>query len=87
MQNELLVSDDHGVTGVVSALAAHDDVGLIGEEIDDLPLAFISPLRPDKNRIWHNAKTRQYCRPLANSLKINQSWLCVAGLGGRILPA
>ena len=60
----LLVSDDHRVTGVVSALAADDDIGLIGKKIDDLSLAFISPLSPDQNRIWHNAKTDQYCRPL-----------------------
>jgi hypothetical protein len=47
VENILLISNNHRVTGIVSALAADDDIGLIGEKIDNLSLAFISPLSPD----------------------------------------
>jgi hypothetical protein len=41
------------MAGVVAALKAHDDVRVVGEEIDDLALAFVTPLRPDDNDIRH----------------------------------
>jgi hypothetical protein len=48
---------DDGVTGIVSALATDHDVGGLGEEIDDLALAFISPLESDDDGI-HLKKIR-----------------------------
>ncbi len=36
-----------GVTGVVPALAANDDVRLGREHVDDFALPFIAPLRAD----------------------------------------
>ncbi len=42
-----------GVPGVVAALEADDDVGVLGEEIDDLPLAFVAPLSADDDGAWH----------------------------------
>ena len=44
LQNELLLADEHRVAGVVPALIAGDDIEALGEEIDDLPLALVSPL-------------------------------------------
>src|SRR6266566_5823757 len=38
---------DNRVSGIVAALAADDNVGLGGEHVDDLPLSFIAPLRPN----------------------------------------
>ena len=35
---------DHGVAGVVAARVTGDDVGFGGEAVDDLALAFVSPL-------------------------------------------
>ncbi len=35
----------------MAALEAHDTLGMIGQPIDDLALAFISPLRSDYNYI------------------------------------
>ena len=53
MQNVFRAAMDDGVAGVVPALAAHDDVGLRGQDIDDLAFAFIAPLRADQNRVRH----------------------------------
>src|SRR5262245_8153077 len=45
MKHRLLATDDQRVTGVVSAMEAYDHVGTLGEQIDDLPLSLVSPLR------------------------------------------
>ena len=45
LQDEFLVADDYGMAGVVPALVARHEVETVGEQIDDLALAFISPLR------------------------------------------
>ena len=42
-----LVADADGMAGVGAALVAGDDVGLLGEHVDDLSLAFIAPLGAD----------------------------------------
>ena len=44
VQNVLLVADHHGVARVRAALEPHDYIRLLGEEVDDLALAFIAPL-------------------------------------------
>ena len=36
--------DDDGVAGVVSALVANDDLGLLRQVVDDFALAFVTPL-------------------------------------------
>ena len=43
-EDEFLAAHHQGVAGVVAALIAHHHVGLLGQEIDDLPLALIAPL-------------------------------------------
>src|SRR5437764_14326706 len=53
VQNVSLTVVDHGVAGVIAALAAHDDVGVSGQDVDDFPLPFIPPLRADHNRVHH----------------------------------
>ena len=40
-----LVADHERVAGVVPALVAGDHVGALGEEVDDLALALVAPLR------------------------------------------
>ena len=44
---ELLAAADDRVAGVVAALEADDHVGLVGEQIGDLPLALVAPLGAD----------------------------------------
>ena len=47
VEYERFVGDVHGVTGVCPALVANDPVRALGEDIHQLALAFISPLRAD----------------------------------------
>ena len=63
------IADDQRVAGVVAALKAHDDVGLLGEPVDDLAFAFVAPLRADHDHVRH--KTRSCgSRPLARTSKL-----------------
>jgi hypothetical protein len=41
------------VAGVVAALEAHDDVGLLGDEVGDLALALVAPLGADDREARH----------------------------------
>ncbi len=41
----------HGMPRIASALATNDDIGLLGEHIHNLCLAFVSPLGTDDNHI------------------------------------
>src|ERR1041384_186244 len=47
------VADDERVPGIMATLESHDDVGLLGEPIDDLALAFVPPLGSDYDNIRH----------------------------------
>ena len=47
MQNEGLVTDLDGVARVVPTLVAGDDIEALGEQINDLAFAFVSPLSAD----------------------------------------
>ncbi len=44
VQDGLPAVDDEGVTGIVAALETHHGIGLLGEQIDDLALALVTPL-------------------------------------------
>ena len=44
LQGRVLVDD--GVAGVVAALVTHHQVHVVGQEIGDLPFAFVSELGP-----------------------------------------
>ena len=48
----LAVADDR-VAGVVAALEAHDRIGVLGEQVGDLSLAFIAPLGADDHDSGH----------------------------------
>ena len=45
--------DHQGVAGIMAALEADDDVGLLGQPIDDLALALVAPLGADHDNICH----------------------------------
>ena len=49
----LLAPRNHRVARVGAALVADDDVVLLGEKIDDLPLRFIPPLQTDYTSSRH----------------------------------
>ena len=47
VQNERFVADVNGVPCIRSALIAHDPVGSLRDDVDELSLPFIAPLRPN----------------------------------------
>ena len=53
LQGVALVADDDRVPGVVATLVAHDVAVLLGEQIDDLGLALVTPLGPDDDGDGH----------------------------------
>ena len=48
-----LPTEDDGVARVRSALVAHDDAESRREQVDDLALAFVTPLGPDDREMRH----------------------------------
>ena len=50
--------DDERVAGIVAALEAHHDVGLLRQPVDDLALALVAPLGADHDHIGHAAAFR-----------------------------
>ena len=57
LQGVALAADDDGVAGVVPALVAHDVAVLLGQQVDDLGLAFVAPLSPDDDGDRHGRAT------------------------------
>ena len=55
---ERLVTDDNCVSGVRTALVAAHDVRVLREQVDDLALAFVAPLRPDDDSRRHVPQSR-----------------------------
>jgi hypothetical protein len=50
-QREVLVGELHRVAGVMAALVARHHVECFAEQVDDLPFALVSPLRPDDRNV------------------------------------
>ena len=70
LQHELALADKHGVAGVMPALVAGHDVEAFGEEVDDLPLAFVAPLGAQDDYVahdWPNAWVLNRCEETAPS--------------------
>ena len=49
MEHERLITDLNGMAGIVTTLVAGDYVEALGEQINDLAFAFVSPLSTDNN--------------------------------------
>ena len=54
---ERLVADDDRVPGVRPALVTADDIRTLREQVDDLALAFVSPLRADDDGRRHRSQS------------------------------
>ena len=55
MQDIFLFADENSVAGIVAALGADHDVGLLSQHVDDFAFALIAPLGPDQNCIGHSS--------------------------------
>ena len=58
MQNIFLGPHANGVAGVGAALAAHHNIRLLGEHVNDLTLTFVAPLGTHENCISQKTKPR-----------------------------
>ncbi len=64
MEDGLLVAHHHRVAGVVAALIAYDDIGVLGQYVDDFTFSFIAPLGTDNNDSRHDwASHARGCPP------------------------
>ena len=50
-QNRLRSVDDKRMAGIMAAIETHDAVGLLREPVDDLALAFVTPLSAHNHNI------------------------------------
>ena len=64
-----LVADDQRVAGVVAALEAHDDVGALGQPVDDLALALVAPLGADHDDVCHRSLRSFTARVVPTALR------------------
>jgi len=60
MEYELIISEDHRMTGIGTTLISSDDVSTVGQNIYDFALTFIAPLRTHndhastmRTKHWH----------------------------------
>jgi len=57
VEDELLAVHDDGVAGVVAALEADQQIGLLAEDVDHLSLAFIAPLGADHDDVHQDRRS------------------------------
>src|SRR5258708_5108223 len=53
LQNVLRLADENRVPGVMPTLVTRNDVEFVGEEIDNLALALVAPLRAQHDDVGH----------------------------------
>ena len=58
VQDELRAADQHRVAGVVAALVPGDDREVRGEQVDDLALALVAPLRANHRNVHRRSYRR-----------------------------
>jgi hypothetical protein len=63
LQDELGIPDHDGMTRIGPALVAHDEVGSLGQDVDQLSFALVAPLGPYHNHavglgIEHDSPSR-----------------------------
>src|SRR4051794_632818 len=63
MELEDLVAEHQRVAGVVAALVANDERGLLGQEVGRLALALVAPLEPDDHGCRHQPTLRSCTGP------------------------
>ena len=61
MEDVLFVADADRVAGIRASLVAGDDVGLLGEHVDDLPFPFVAPLGAEDHLDGHVVHRLRWC--------------------------
>ena len=62
MQFVDLAIDDQCVPGIVAALKAADHIRALAQPVDDLALAFVTPLGADNHNVGHASLSSHRCR-------------------------
>jgi len=84
VQHGLLAADDQGVAGVVAALEAHDRADFLGQQVDDLALALVAPLRAQHHhRLTHDRDSKSELRPGGDGRRAPSRGPDVQKAGGR----
>ena len=73
MEDEFFLPDLDRVAGVVAALGADDDIGLLGEDVDDLAFAFIAPLGADENGVHGKLRWRARTESLVPDASVGEA--------------
>ena len=68
-QNGFLAVDPEGMTGVVTPLEAHHTLRRLGEPVNDLTLAFVTPLGADYHNILAHVAYQLKVGPFAAKAK------------------
>ena len=67
MQDGFFTVDDQRVAGVVATLKPHDDVRTLGQPIDDLALALVTPLGTHNYDVRHAKIPERKQKPRRNA--------------------
>ena len=68
MQNSFFTIDNQRVASVMTTLITHHSRGLIGQEVNDLTLAFITPLGAQNNYVFTHHFISVKKKPTTSSL-------------------
>src|SRR5205823_3306612 len=70
LEYELLLADEYRVSRVVPALVARDEVEFLGEQVDHLPFALVTPLRAQYNDVFHWKTKTTHCNAGHTSIPV-----------------
>ena len=54
LEDELLILDENGVARVVPALVTGNGLEFLGQQVNDFPFAFVTPLRSEDDQVTHD---------------------------------
>ena len=75
LQLVLLTAGYNGVTGIVAALAADNQIRLACENINKLTLAFVAPLSAENYLTWHRISSLSICNVLLSRDILIYVWI------------
>ena len=69
MQNSFFTIDNQGMTGVVSSLITHYELGFVSQQIDNFTLSFVTPLgAQDNDALTHFFLSEEWLKKDSNKI-------------------
>jgi hypothetical protein len=62
MDNKFFSLQDDGVPSIIPPLEPYHEIGVLGQQINDLPFPFISPLSSDDHDIGHSKSALHFSK-------------------------